>query len=180
MRITKEAVIQGAARRVQIEAGEIQEGGQLTIRPLTELEAAEYNSVCVEGLSVAVLRAIPKLQTADSIDALIDAGLTMDDIKAMQMCEKRAHAYIVAKALSCDGETWTDEDAWALPPAVRARIAATAMDISGMSKESAAMARRFRDETGGGEPDSDAPVGLPDGADNGRVDAAPDDGPAGD
>ncbi len=180
MKLTKEAVMLGTKRRVDVPVPELVEGGTLTVRPMTEIEAAQYQSACIEGLPASIINAAPKLAKASTPEELQAAGLSWQDIKAAQVCQARATAVAASCGLSCDGVTWTPDEVGALPRGVPERIAARVLEISGMAKESAAMARQFRGDEGGGEPDSDAPAGLPDGADDGRLDADAGDGAAGD
>ncbi len=180
MKLTKEAVLQGTKRRVTVDVPEIEEGGTLTVRPLTEVEAAEYQSTCIEGLRESVINKGRKLASVESEDDIQALGLEWADLKQMQRNQAKATAYAAACGLSCDGEKWTPDEVGTLPQGVPARIASKALDISGMKQEGAAMARQFRADAGSGKPDSDAPTGIPHGPDDGGVDADAVDGTAND
>ncbi len=172
MKLTKEAVLQGTKKRVEVAVPEIHENGTLTVRPMNEVEAAEYQSIAIEGLRESVINKGRKLATVKSDDDLEGLGLEWGDLKQMQRNQAKATAYAAACGLSCDGEKWTPDEVGTLPQGVPGRIAAEVLDISGMKRESAAMARQFRADSGSGEPDSNAPAGVSAGSDDGGADAA--------
>ena len=178
MRITKDKLIQGTKLRESVAVPEIGDDATVTVRPLNELESSRYNSIVLEGLPAAVIKAMPKLRKANTFDDAVDAGLSIQDVMRAQENQRKATVYAASRGLSCDGESWSEAEVVDLPGPVIDRIAATAMEISGMTREGVADARRFRGGAGGVGIAGDAQSGLPAGGDDAGTDAGADDSDA--
>ncbi len=168
-RITKAQVLAGKKDRRQVPVESME--GEFTIRPLTESEQAQVWQIVVEGLSSDGVKSFNRASTGGTMPTnLADIGLDGHDLGLIAVNNRRADAFVVATGLSCDGEEWTADDVDQLPKAARSKLSAAIFDLSGMTKEVADAARRFRGDAGGGRDTDPERPGLSSGNDSGRDD----------
>lgn len=121
-------------------------GGEVDVRPLTEGEWAEIESMRGSG---AKITGSPRFDNKGNFDI---KGMQKDlqvivDSKEIQMVEFKARRMAVAWGLSTSPDNqWTVEEVKQLRPACVEEIAEFVFMISGVTKEASEQARSFRKE----------------------------------
>ncbi len=157
-RLKKSDILAGMNKRETLPIDEI--GCDVVIRPLSSGEMSKVKELALRGLSSDAFRKLPLLRKklmmieAGQDASTLDTGLEAADMIQAQLNEHDGNVMAAAFGLSCDGETWTEEDVEKLPPGVPDTIADAVFRISGGREEDVAAARKFRGiRRGGGNPD---------------------------
>ena len=154
-KLTKADILKGASQ-VRTQYFETL-GGELDVRPLTEGEWAEIESMRGSG---AKITGSPRFNSKGDFDIKSmqrDLQVVIDS-KEIQMLEFEARAKAVAWGLSVNGETWeVDEVKQLRPVGAVEEIAEFVFEISGVTEEASEQARSFRQDTGGAEDNPNAP-----------------------
>lgn len=144
-KLTKADILKGAS---QVKTQYFEKlGGELDVRPLTEGEWAEIESMRGSGVKI---KGSPKFDRNGNFDIRSvqkDLQVVIDP-KEMQMLEFEAKAKAVAWGLSTSSDNqWTVEEVKQLRPVgVVDDIAEFIFKISGVTEEGAEEARNFRKE----------------------------------
>ncbi len=144
-KLTKADILKGAS---QVKTQYFEKlGGELDVRPLTEGEWAEIESIRGSGVKI---KGSPKFDRNGNFDIQSmkkDIQMVIDP-KEMQMLEFEAKAKAVAWGLSTSSDNqWTVEEVKQLRPVgVVDDIAEFIFKISGVTEEGAEEARNFRQE----------------------------------
>ena len=144
-KLTKADILKGAS---QVKTQYFEKlGGELDVRPLTEGEWAEIESMRGSG---AKIKGSPKFDKNGNFDirSMQKDLQVIIDSREMQMLEFEAKAKAVAWGLSTSSDNqWTVEEVKQLRPVgVVDDIAGFIFKISGVTEEGAEEARNFRQE----------------------------------
>ncbi len=144
-RLTKADLLAGTKRRENITLDGYE--GEINVRPLSDGEIAEVRAIALDGLSDSAIKALPALSKRVKSGAEIgEIGLTASDLAQAQKNDTRANYYAAAKAMSVDGEKWTEDEIATLPTGIPEKIAKAVFAISGATEKGEAEARKFCDD----------------------------------
>ncbi len=177
MALTKSELLAGkaAVRTVPIKA---LEGGEVTIRPLTDGEFHDIQQLFVEAVSMKLDIAPEEMKggelAADQAKLASRVNTTID-VGQFARADYESSLMAAAWGLSVNGEEWTQEEVMQLPPGSAEQIADEVYDLSGSRPEQEAVLRRFRDNRSGSVDDQVAddggfPGSDTDGSDPGAAD----------
>lgn len=152
-KIKKSDVLKGLGKRVEVETTD----GLVVIRPLSDAEMEQVETLVYEGLSRETIDAMPKIAKAakkalkegKELEVLEKVGISAEDMMQFKKNESASTRQAVAFAMSCDGEEWTADEVGRLSRGVPALIAKEVFEISGTGV-TVEQARRFCEKRGGG------------------------------
>ncbi len=149
MALTKAELLQGRNNRktVSIEALD----GEVEIRPLTDGEFYEVQSIFVEAVQMNIGLTKEDLEGKGKLsgDALADRMSTTVDVGAFAAANHRADVLAAVYGLSVDNNEWTAEEVESLPPGSAQQIAEAVYEFSGAHPDQEVMLRHFRDDGSG-------------------------------
>jgi hypothetical protein len=136
MKLKKSEILLGVNAIREIEIDSL--GGSISIRPLTQTESAMVSEMALDGMTGAEISAIVAMSKGGKSE--IDS----DILKKAIANERKSALLALRLGLSCDGETWTDEDVEKLPSDVATKLTSEILRFSGVNQEGAADAAKFR------------------------------------
>ncbi len=178
MSLTKAELLLGKdnTKTVPIEAL----GGDVKIRPLTDGEFQEIQSLFVDAvqMNIGLTKADFDGKTKLDKDDLAEKLETTVDVAQFASADHRSNVLATMYGLSVsETETWDEKEVNSLPPGSAEQIAAKVYDFSGAHPEQEVLLRRFRDDGSGTIDSADTDDGSSVGSDTKPVDSGPADLP---
>ena len=159
MVLTKADLVAGRNNKktVSIEAVD----GEVEIRPLTDGEFYEVQSIFVEAVQMNIGLTKEDLEGKGKIsgDALADRMSTTVEVGAFAAANHRADVLAAVYGLSVGEEEWTDAEVESLPPGSAQQIAEAVYEFSGAHPDQEVMLRHFRGNGSGARDSADSDDG---------------------